>query len=549
MPKLFLALAFSWLFALEDVLANDNLFKPAAPVGDAVGLGASTGGAISTAGADLNLDGIPELITIASSNSSDPHFRIHTRNTSSTWDSINVRSASHVANQRPNRFGGDSIVYDLNGDLYPDILVPQSPNGPGQAQVSWFENPAVEGLTGIWTEHVIATWDGSNGADKPAHMSEIFAGDMDGDNDVDVVTRDVNNGLHLLVNDGAGTFDRHFLATNPREGLDLFDPDHDGDLDILLNGVWLEAPDAGAAHFADLTDTGNFTQHEIVPEGVNHSPWYPAVNNSVTQKDYASKVLAVDLNHDGLEDVVITNSEELSNSSGEVKPEGIIVYLASSLGGNTWTEIILQSESRKLHTLDAADVDLDGDIDLLSGISRVGLGNEPAEVFVYMNEGEGTQWTKSSIDAVNIYSGIFLDYDNDGDVDIVGPDNWNSGPLNFFESIVASLPPVLPGDYNKDDTVNGLDLAAWESTFGTSVTSDFDGADGDGNQLIDGADLLVWMRQMGQSQVGSTESARAIPEPSTVALLGGALMLLSHPSRLFRSSVIVCPSRLTAVSL
>ncbi len=505
------------------------LYEPGATVGNASGGVATSGGAISTAVADLNLDGIPEIVTAATSNSSDSHFRIHARNAGSTWDSINVLSNNEVKNNRPNRFGGDSIIIDMNGDLYPDILLPESPNGAGAGQVSWYENPATGDLTGSWTEHVVGTWDGSGGVDSPAHMSEIYAGDMDGDGDVDVVTRDVNNGVHILRNDGAGVFSRHFLATNPREGLDLFDPDHDGDLDILLNGVWFEAPDAGAGDFADLADTSNFIRHEITPDGVTNSPWYPDANNTSTQRDYASKVLAVDLNGDGFEDVVITNAEELSNNSAAVKPEGMTVYLADGLGGDNWTEIILQTDSRKLHTLDAADVDLDGDIDLLSGISQVGQGNEPAEVFVYLNNGDGTSWTKMVVDDLNIYSGVFIDFDGDGDADIVGPDNWKSGPLRFFESNAIELLSALPGDYNLDGQVDAADLAVWLTAFGTSVTNAFEGADGDGDLDIDGADFLIWQRQRGQGVDPIQATGTQVPEPSTLWLFGFGVLTLFSP--------------------
>ena len=514
------------------------LFKPGVTIGNATGTPALTGGALTTAASDLNLDGIPEIVTASSRHSSDPHFRIHSRNTNNSWDSIDVLSTNEVRNNRPDRFGGDSIIIDMNNDQYPDILLPESSNGAGAGKLSWFENPATADLTGTWNEHVIGTWDGSSGADKPAHLSEIYAGDMDGDGDVDVVTRDINNGVHILSNEGGGVFSRHFLATNPREGLDLFDPDQDGDLDILLNGVWFEAPDPGAGGFADLSDTGSFTRHDITPDGVSNSPWYPDVNNYAAQRDYAVKALAADLNGDGIEDVVFTNAEELTNNSDAVKPEGISVFLADGVGGDDWTEIQLQTHSRKLHNLDAVDVDLDGDLDLLSGISKVGKGNDPPEVFVYLNGGDGTTWTKVVVDNVNIYSGVFGDFDGDGDADIVGPDNWKSGVLRFFESNATQLLSSLPGDYNNDGQVDAADLAAWEAAFGTSVTNAFEGSDGDGDQDVDGADFLLWQRHFGESISSAQAAGTQVPEPTTAWLIGlaGVIRLLNSRKKGGRGS-------------
>ncbi|MEM8945706.1 MAG: VCBS repeat-containing protein [Planctomycetota bacterium] len=477
----------------------------------------AAGGAISTAAADLNLDGVPEIVTVATSNSSDPHFRIHSLDTNGVWQDFDVLSPTEVANNRPNRFGGDSIILDLNNDDYPDILIPESPNGAGAAQLSWFENPGSQQLVGNWTEHVVGSWDGSAGADQPAHMSEVYAGDMDGDSDVDLVTRDVNNGLHILIGDGQGMFDRHFLPVNPREGLSLFDPDNDGDLDILINGIWLEAPDPGdgATQWADLTDVESFVQHPLGVQPTSGLPWYPSVNDASTQSNYASKVLAVDLNADGREDVVITNSEELNDNSVDAKPKGLTIYLAEDDFGTAWTPLDVLTEGRQLHTLDAGDLDFDGDVDLVTGVSRVGEGDETPEVFALLNEGDGTSWSKVPIDDVPIYSGVLADFDGDGDSDIVGPDNWRSGALRLFESNATALAQSAAGDYNCDNAVNQLDLGAWHQSYGALVDLPMTDADGDGSGIVDGSDFLLW--QVKQSNQFAL-LAPSVPEPSTAGL-------------------------------
>lgn len=501
------------LAALQLVLSSASALMPLFDAGVTIP-GTQSGGAISTAAADLNLDGVPEIITVATSDSLDPHFRVHRFNGNGTWESSNVRSPGYVQ-ARSDRFGGDSFVIDMNGDGYPDILLPDSSNGPGAGRTSWFENPSNGSLDDPWQERVIATWDGSGDQESPAHMSEIFAGDMDGDGDTDVVTRDVMNGVYLLENNGE-TFARHFLTTNPREGLALFDPDQDGDLDLLLNGVWFEAPDPGdgPTQFADLADTAAFVRHDIAADGVLASPWYPDRNSPGTQAAYASKVMAVDLNGDGLDDVVITNSEELSSVFGDEKPEGITVYLAEVPGGDDWTEVVLQSQSSHLHTLDAADIDLDGDIDLLSGVSSVGVGSEPAEVFVYLNDGDGTSWTKSVVDNVNIYSGVLVDYDADGDVDIVGPDNWRNGPLRAFDSNAGAL--LLAGDFNADGLVDAGDYQAWRDDLGETTTSG--GPDGNGDGVVNAADFTVW-----RDAFDDLSNAPAVPEPTSSVLLALAI--------------------------
>lgn len=507
--------------------AQHTCENPTSLFNSAVGIGEVAGGAISTAATDLDHDGLPELVTVATLNSNDPHFRVHAIGEDGVWQSYDVLPPVEIM-QRQNRFGGDLMLVDLNGDTFPDILVPESPNGHGAGQLSWFENPANGQLADPWTEHLVGTWDGSSGADRPAHMSEVFAGDLDGDLDIDLVTRDVNNGLHVLIGDGLGQFDRHFLPVNPREGLDLFDPDQDGDLDILINGVWLEAPDPGdgPAEWADLADTDNYTLHPLQSAEADRF-WYPSMNNDFTQENYASKVLAVDLNDDGLEDVVISNAEELSDSSTDEKPKGIAIYLADNDQGTAWTEIVPVEAGRKFHTLEAADLDLDGDLDLISGVSLVGQGAESEDVFALLNHDHGTEWTKLPIDDEYLYSGIVVDVDNDGDQDLVGPENWRSGALNFFESNASQLEFARAGDYNCDESVDHEDLTVWAQTFGSTVALALTGADGDGTSLVAGGDFLHWQRQASEQPL-LPNSGSEMPEPASCALvaLAGASVLL-----------------------
>ena len=71
----------------------------------------------------------------------------------------------------------------------------------------------------------------------------------------------------------------------------------------------------------------------------------------------------------------------------------------------------------------------------------------------------------------------------------------------------------LPGDFNGDRAVDGLDLAYWESDFGAGGAS----CDADNDGDVDGADFLIWQRQIfnGASNVAV---AGAVPEPASVTL-------------------------------
>ena len=52
-------------------------------------------------------------------------------------------------------------------------------------------------------------------------------------------------------------------------------------------------------------------------------------------------------------------------------------------------------------------------------------------------------------------------------------------------------PPNLPGDYNRDGTVDAIDMTIFRDTLGSHVPP-FSGADGSGNGIVDSADYDLW---------------------------------------------------------
>jgi hypothetical protein len=100
--------------------------------------------------------------------------------------------------------------------------------------------------------------------------------------------------------------------------------------------------------------------------------------------------------------------------------------------------------------------------------------------------------------------------------------NFGGTRLNAFE--LSALAPALPGDFDGNGTVNGVDLAAWKANFGATIDATVAMGDADADQDVDGADFLVWQRNLGMMT-----SASAIPEPSTFLL--SAIMGLTIVTR------------------
>jgi uncharacterized delta-60 repeat protein len=123
-----------------------------------------------------------------------------------------------------------------------------------------------------------------------------------------------------------------------------------------------------------------------------------------------------------------------------------------------------------------------------------------------------------------------LDYDRERTVH----DDWGKLTYNFrqTDSLLATFanrtvsfkefeePPVLdvvdaiPGDYNRDGTVNNLDYATWRASFGQVGAAV--AADGNGNGIVDTADYVVWRNNFGRSSAQGVSNVIS----SAVALSG-----------------------------
>jgi len=96
-----------------------------------------------------------------------------------------------------------------------------------------------------------------------------------------------------------------------------------------------------------------------------------------------------------------------------------------------------------------------------------------------------------------------------------------TGGLNVKVDYLAVAAPSFAADFNNDGRVDKDDLAKWRGDFGLGAGSD---ADDDGD--TDGADFLVWQRQL-----GSGTSIASVPEPAAVTLFVCALVITARRGR------------------
>ena len=342
----------------------------------------------------------------------------------------------------------DCQAADMDGDGDLDVIVPNSDNA-GSKSLWWFENPLAGGgdpETDGFTRHVV--WSASD-----SHIKDVSVADFDGDSKQDIVLRYTGT-IAVFFQNSADDWTRKTWSISGSEGMGLGDLDDDGDMDVIVNGVWYQNPRNRSDAWTTRT-IGSYTQ------GTD------------------CRVQAADMNEDGRDDPLFSNSE----SSGH----DVSWYSATDPLNGPWTEHVIGSVDY-CHTLQAGDVDGDGDIDVVAGSMPQASTDE---VVLFENTGGSASWTRHTVDSKSTYIAKIADIGSDGDLDIVGSRSFDVAPIDFYEN---QLDPVLPLDQWQYIHVD--DSRSAES-FGLSASD----ATGDG--YADIASGLYFYRNPGGDMTGS----------------------------------------------
>jgi hypothetical protein len=192
--------------------------------------------------------------------------------------------------------------------------------------VVWYENPRPSGnpATDTWTEHLI----GAAGADD--HDLEVA--DLNGDDKLDVVTRPQHGGVtNVWLQVTPTTWTRVIASNSTGDGTALGDVDRDGDVDIGQNGFWIE----------NLGGGQSWGEHKIVSGWPEES----GVLNRGSRPQRAGRRGAL--------------------ACGEHGPAVVVrgrAIRAAARGPSTRST----RDTSYLHTFKCADMDKDGDLDLVT---------------------------------------------------------------------------------------------------------------------------------------------------------------------------------------
>ena len=383
--------AFSWSFTTQGSGAQGAYF----PTQSIISTDATT--AFSVTAADIDNDGDMDVVSASDDDNTVEWFSNTDGNGTfgapqTIWDSaLGARSV----------FAGD-----INGDAIVDVLSaswgPTNGSNPDM-EFAWYENAFNAQSAGNFSPQNVLT----------IHTSpiSIIGADMDNDGDMDVLTASYgDNTVAWIENvDGAGgEWAEHAVSITDNGAWDVFaaDLDNDGDLDVL------SASNAS-----------------------NDVAWYENRLNEATQ-DFGSEIIisnsasgarvvrAADLDQDGDMDVV-----SASWFDGKI---AWYENLGGTFGDPASNQNIIATASENTQAMNVADVDNDGDVDVF----YASWGTDHKIAWMENADGSGTTWTSHDIStAVNGCQSLYAaDLDGDGDLDMLSA-SQDDNKIAWYENV------------------------------------------------------------------------------------------------------------------
>ena len=337
----------------------------------------------------------------------------------------------------------------------------------------------------------------------------VLPGDVDGDGDLDlVISSDENssgNTIQWFENNGDGTsWSRNQIPVfKVRSGIQapfvVTDIDNDGDLDILTtqrnssnsfvlllentgNGEsWNEIlagpsilPIGSTEPFSivsvDLDSDGDL---DILAASGNQIEWVSNNGDGTWDETLSSDITVPTTNLSAITTVISFDVDgDDDNDIVVLDSTGIYLFTNDDGLGTSWTQSSIDAAFPSSAStfeitppqLFAEDVDGDGNVDIL------GLSNDLDEIAWWKNNGDGSTWTKEVIASnfTNAQSFSTSDLDLDGDIDVVG--STTAGNIIWWEN---------NGDGTSWTATNIRDASAANFEFTSITTADLDGSGSD----------------------------------------------------------------------
>jgi len=288
-----------------------------------------------------------------------------------------------------------AIDFDKDGDL--DLMVAVLgmlfPNNDKIGSVVVLEN---DGKC-HFTKHIIV--------DKIARVSDVRAGDLDNDGDMDLAVAQFgydDGETRWIENLGNWKFQSHILQNlSGPINVEIVDIDKDGDNDIisLVSQEWEEI-------------------YCFINDGKGH--FVPKLLYGSTNQDFGSSGIYIcDLNKDGLDDILYTNGDAFDYIPPQGRPWHGVQWLENK--GNLQFEFHRICNFTGAYNARSVDIDNDGDLDLFV-VSAFNLWDKPeSQSFMWLENAGNMQFIKHNItnNPTHMLTLELGDFNNDGLMDMV----------------------------------------------------------------------------------------------------------------------------------
>ncbi len=334
------------------------------------------------------------------------------------------RNTGHIDQWGPRTLIGKGMISDcgifatdVDGDGRMDLI----------SSAVWYRNPGISDGIRLFERFV---YDKQTAAIPQAGAHDVIAADLDGKGRLSVITQHggakTYKGLHLYTvpKQATGEWPRISLTevTDQHGAISpagIGDLNGDGRLDIVYIDRWFEN-----------LPSGSWNPHKNLEFG------------RLSEFGRCTRTWIADLDRDGRMDVVQAECDIAGSQ---------VAWFRNVRGdGSVWEKHLLpeQAMAGDYHSLAVADFDGDGDLDVyVDELEHIHLpADRPTQPGMYIWEnldGKGTQWAKRLIAAgVGGHEAHLADVDGDGDIDIVTK-VYRAGPNQPYVriSVLENLRP------------------------------------------------------------------------------------------------------------
>lgn len=332
------------------------------------------------------------------------------------WEKTEIRVGK-------NYFGDEIQAYDLDNDGDIDIVAPVG--NENLADVYFYEN--VDGVGTQWNEIKIGT------AATNSEVKDLHIKDVDNDGKLDVVVRTKDKVVVFYQNRTYNSYGEitginwvnRSSGISPREGSIMGDVDGDGLLDVICNGYWIKNPGGRQ---------NNWQRYDIDKQ------WYTGQDQLQNWRKSSVRAQFADINGDGEKEVIFSHSEGHDYPVTWYEMTGNPV----TQGVNAWIKHEIEVVDFA-HTLQVADFNLDGHLDILAAptiwaggtvLDDIDPNGDLGDISIFINDGNGRFTKDNSIPEKGkyMYCGIVGDIDDDKDPDIVSSRTWEKSPIEMWRN-------------------------------------------------------------------------------------------------------------------